>query len=116
MLIAEHCLNIKHKVSFNGYNFIAQFRTVGKGGGTAVCVKDCYKYAKISTVSNSIENVGVELDLVGGEKIAFLAMYKTPLQKLVGDDLTKILNAISANQIVLGGDLNARNPRWGTPS
>lgn len=113
VLIAEHKLNHKHNIYFKGYNFIRQDRVAGRGGGTAICVKEKYNFKRIVINTNSIENTIVKLNLVNGEEIYFAACYCKPSVTLVCDDLSKIISDLNSDCIVFGGDLNAKHPNWG---
>lgn len=112
VLIAEHRLNIRHKLNFKGYRLLRQHRNGGVGGGTAICIKESFSFQEIKIDTKFIENSAIEVSLSDGGKIAFVAMYKRPTDLLTKEDLNKILCSLNTNQIVLTGDLNAKHPDW----
>lgn len=116
VLIAEHKLNIRHKVEFSGYNIIRQNRSTGSGGGTAICIKENFSYKKIEINLNSVENTAIEVNLIDGSVISFVSMYLRPSVNLSAFDMNKILSLLNSNKFILGGDLNARHPSWGDVS
>lgn len=113
VLIAEHKLSNKHKISFRGYNFIRQDRIDGNGGGTAICIKEKYNFKRVFVSTNSIENTIIKLNFVNGTEVYFAACYCRPSDTLVCNDLSKIVSGLNSDSIVFGGDLNAKHPNWG---
>lgn len=113
VLVAEHKLSSKHNISFKGYNFIRQDRTAGIGGGTAICIKEKYNFKRFMVNTNSIENTILKLSLLNGSDIYFVACYCKPSTILDCIDLNNIISSLNSDNIVFGGDFNAKHSDWG---
>lgn len=112
LLLAEHKLSKRHCFSLNGYRIFIQTRDEG-GGGTAVLVKERYRCERLTLNTGSIENCGVKVWRENESPIIFASLYLPPSRVFTSSDLDPLLNLGSANEVVIGMDLNAKHPSWG---
>ncbi|CAD7003469.1 unnamed protein product [Ceratitis capitata] len=122
VLAAELRLSDKHNISFRNYSYVPQLmktHTDNKNSqSTGIFIRENFQYNRIEVERTTyLETTAIELLTSDGNRIAIAAMYNrlSKTDKLCTSDLLKVLNALSArtNEIILGGDLNARHPSWG---
>ena len=123
MLVAEHKLSYRHKISFKGYNFIPQKIKAKRNGlsekggtATAIFIKEHIQYERIEIdQTTNLENIAIVVHLKNNRKIAVASLYNRPQDNLITTDLDKVLECLNekTNEIIWSGDFNARHPNWG---
>lgn len=113
LLLAEHKLSQKHNFELKGYRTYRQDRTNGRGGGTAICVKEDIKSERISANIGCIEGTIVRVKIQGGNNIVIMALYLRPQDKLNSTDLDTLDSIVGNSGVIIGADLNAKHPSWG---
>lgn len=122
-LISETKLNNSHKISFQNYTMIRSDRVLSqKGGGTAIFIKDKFKFSRINlkcqSILKNIECTIVKLNLINNKKFFIISVYAAGLAiKDFINDFKLIFEELhldnTNNYYLFGGDLNARHPDWG---
>lgn len=115
MLLAEHCLSSRHRFGIEGYTLFRRDRQSGRGGGTAVLIRQNFQCEEIVLDTGMIENTAARIRCSNGRDIVFVAMYLKPNNTFAIDSFDSIQNLAVNNNVVIGCDLNARHPYWGDP-
>lgn len=113
LMMAEHFLNARHKLVMEGYRIFRRDRVSGRGGGTAILVRDSIFCEEISLNTGAIENTAVRVHRADGNHIIFISMYLRPGSAFAASDFDAVRNLAISNSIVIGADLNSRHPYWG---
>lgn len=113
LLVAETKLAPLHKLGFAGYEIFRQNRVGGRGGGTAVFVRNTLVSDRISLNLGSIENTAVRVKKADGSYMVLLSMYLRPQDTLSLADLEPLDNLALSNEVIVGADLNAKHSQWG---
>ena len=113
LLVAETKLAPSHQLSFPGYEIFRQNRFGGRGGGTAVLVRNTLVSDRISLNLGLIENTAVRVKKADGSYMVLLAMYLRPQDILSLENLEPLDNLALSNEVIVGADLNAKHTQWG---
>lgn len=113
LMMAEHKLSSTHKFELRGYKTYRQDRAKGKGGGTAVCVREGIKSERISVNFVTMEGTVVRIKDQNGADVYMVALYQRPREVVNAADLNIIVDMIGSSEAIIGADLNARHPAWG---
>lgn len=114
ILICETKLNPRHNVSFPGYNLIRNDRSTNAGGGTAILVRNSFKFS-ILNLGSSFESTCILIKF-RDKIVAFAAIYRPPNSSLSGstiDSLTESIFGVT-DLMIIGGDFNAHHTHWGS--
>lgn len=114
-LLSETKLNKFHKPTFKNYKIIRSDRENKKGGGCAILIKEKYNYQTF-TINNLkyLEVTGIVITgAVSKNKIHIFSAYNKSGRVNYSADLNTIMQLVGNNPIVLGGDLNSRDPEFG---
>lgn len=116
LLLCETKLNIKHKLKFKNYNFIRNDRKNSNGGGTAILIKEKFKFEILpANLLNILEYTAIKIPLSNGLYIYFISIYNNMQNNnLLRNDLDIIfdLKTNVNDYIICGGDFNARHTSW----
>lgn len=82
VLVAEHKLNPRHRLEFEGYVVHRQNRDEGTGGGTAIFVRDSIGHDRAVLNLGNIENTCVRIRRRDGSTLTLVAMYLRPQEQL----------------------------------
>ena len=99
-------------IQLQGYHFLNEGRTRGKGGGAGIFISDKMKYEHLLNIKiKNCESIWIEIDLSIG-KTTFGVIYATPKTKQEQDEFVQSLEeglerlARRGKQLFLFGDLN----------
>nr|CAD7401791.1 unnamed protein product [Timema poppensis] len=108
-LICETHLKTNQRLNITGHNIYRTDREHGKGGGTAVIIKDHLPHyrANINDTEN-LEATTISISTKTGH-INFVAAYNPPSKILLKQDLD---NITTSENYFIGGDLNSKNTLW----
>lgn len=112
LLVAEHKLSPGHRIDFAGYLSYRQNRHGGRGGGTAVFVKDDIRSERVVLNTGNVESTAVRIG-VGGTAVTVVAAYLRPQETLAVSDFDAVLNLARDEGVLIGADFNAKHPYWG---
>lgn len=110
ILITETYLNHKISLRVPGFEIHRDDRATGRGGGTAIFVRQSITSTKIPTPKLKYTEATVIEVIIEDRAHTFIAAYCNKDHNLVREDLDKLLNLRPI--VVLGGDLNARHNYW----
>lgn len=113
LLIAEHKLSPRHRLDFGGYVTFRQNRHNGRGGGTAVVVREGISCGRIILDTGGIENTAVCIRRVDGSTVTVVSMYFRPGDTLSVSFLDPLTALSARGDVVVGADFNAKHPDWG---
>nr|CAD7403431.1 unnamed protein product [Timema poppensis] len=108
-LIGETHLNADKRFNITGYNTYRTDRAHGRGGGTAVVIRNYLPHYR-STIQDTenLEATAVTVNTKGGH-INFVAAYNPPNKMLLKTDLDTVT---TGDHFLIGGDLNCKNTLW----
>lgn len=113
VLITETKLNRKYNPSFKNYILYRNDRTDRIGGGTAILVKHSIHTEHIPNPNLTTLEVTIIKIKVANRPTYIMALYnRTGLVEFNTTDLNTLLNITNNNNIILGGDFNAKHPHW----
>lgn len=114
LLLAEHKLTNRHTFQLKNYTIFRQDRESGRGrgGGTAILIKNWIKAERIEANLGELEGTIIE---VKGRptNLIIMSLYRKPLGNIEECDLVNIGNIIGNKEAIIGADLNAKHPLWG---
>ena len=113
MLLAEHKLNSRHILNLTDYKVIRQNRSGGRGGGTAVLVRDNLDCDRVYLELGGIDNTVVRIWREDGTALLVVSIYLRPTLSLGVFDLVPLLDLSCRESILIGADHNAKHPDWG---
>nr|CAD7258469.1 unnamed protein product [Timema shepardi] len=108
-LLGETHLNADKRFNITGYNTYRTDRAHGRGGGTAVVIRNYLPHYR-STIQDTenLEATAVTVNTKGGH-INFVAAYNPPNKMLLKTDLDTVT---TGDHFLIGGDLNCKNTLW----
>ncbi|KAK9887253.1 hypothetical protein WA026_021104 [Henosepilachna vigintioctopunctata] len=110
MLISETFLKPSKTFRIQNYQIYRTDRTTGRGGGTAILIKQGITHEEIETESlQSIENTGIRIKTRNGDLICY-AVYNPPGTTITDVDIKKLFRHNIAT--IAAGDLNAKHRAW----
>ena len=100
--------------TISGYNFEKRDRTVGKGGGVAVYIKNTVNYVRRTDLeSEKLENIVIEIILTTSKNVLINTHYRPPqgsnyLQKNYNELFAESLELVCSEtkEVILLGDMN----------
>lgn len=90
-----------------------QDRSDGRGGGTAVLVRDTIRCERVALSTGSVESTAVRIHRGNGGFVTVISAYSPPSAGLNTSDFDQILELAAQGDVLLGGDFNAKHPYWG---
>ena len=112
LCIQETHLKQSSSFSIEGYSMAFNCRTNQRGGGTAIFVSNSIPFRIIESSIIDIEYTEIETILeVSQSPLRIISIYLPP-NKFIDD--SKLLALLSARNIIVIGDLNAKHPLWGS--
>ena len=109
--IQESWLRDDTKFNIKGYNIEMKNRTNRIGGGVATFIKCGISYEIIKNIPDDIEGLSIRIKTNNSE-LTITNLYIPPKITVDQDALQQIM---SVKNVVICGDLNAKNPGWGSP-
>nr|CAD7404051.1 unnamed protein product [Timema cristinae] len=108
-LICETHLSEQKKMRFYDYEFHRKYRTVDRGGGTAVLVRsNLVHYQTILPAMDYVESTSIAIPK-GQKEIVFTAAYRSPLVPLTVDDLDRLTRVSNQASWTLAGLAETKN-------
>ncbi|UYV60670.1 hypothetical protein LAZ67_1001817, partial [Cordylochernes scorpioides] len=94
------------------YQTIRDDRIVGRGGGTAIILKNYLKYKKVLIQTSNMENTTILMKPDGRTVVQISSIYKKPDLPLQEEDLNLLLE--NNQSVIAAGDWNSKHPLWGS--
>ena len=107
--IQETWLRKDTKFEIKGYSMEAKSRTDRRGGGVAIFIKESISYERIPNIPNKIEGVSIKIRTIEKE-INITTLYLPPAER---SDFEIIKPILASKNLIICGDMNAKNTLWG---
>ncbi|UYV80173.1 hypothetical protein LAZ67_18001880 [Cordylochernes scorpioides] len=99
-------------LKLRNYQTIRDDRIVGRGGGTAIILKNYLKYKKLLIQTSNMENTTILMKPDGRAVVQISSIYKKPDLPLLDEDLNLLLE--NNQSVIAAGDWNSKHPLWGS--
>lgn len=113
LMLAEHRLSPRHVLEFRGYSVFRQNRNAGRGGGTAILIRDSFRCERVALDLGNIENTCVRVFRSNGSPMTVVAAYLRPRDSMCIEQFDCLGVAARSGDVILGADFNARHSAWG---
>lgn len=111
-LVSETHAKPCHKLKIQNYDTYKTDRIHHRGGGTAIFTKRALTTSLVtSDNSNGMEYTEIIIEFKNRSPVHFISIYNPPNNKLTDLNVNKLFPA--GKDIILAGDLNAKNSIWG---
>ncbi|UYV65879.1 hypothetical protein LAZ67_3005786, partial [Cordylochernes scorpioides] len=110
LAIKTHLKNSK-TLNLRNYDVIRMDHLIGRGGGTAIILRNFFKYRKIIVKTDYLENTTIVFKSDGKTSLQISSVYRKPDQLLNYEDLSKLFQN---NLVIAAGDWNSKHPLWGS--
>ncbi|UYV66797.1 hypothetical protein LAZ67_4002878, partial [Cordylochernes scorpioides] len=107
----KDCPKKSKQYSPKNYDVIRMDRLIGRGGGTAIILRNFFKYRKIIVKTDYLENTTIVFKPDGKTSLQISSVYRKPDQLLKCEDLSKLFQN---NLVIAAGDWNSKHPLWGS--
>ena len=118
ILLCETWLNPPDHFSLKDFVIIRTDRLVGRGGGTAICVRRNIPFSPIRVYNSffNLETTAISLSTCYGDLLV-VSTYRPPNSPFNHTHLHNLLASISSfNSVFIAGDFNCHNVAWGSSS
>ena len=98
-----------------GYQpLIRRDRPAGRGGGVAVYLQDGLTFSVLPVVPPNIECLVLQVRLPRRKLVTVITCYRPPNGNMDNflDSLDVVINSVQHSNVILAGDLNAKNSEW----